>query len=157
MSRAGMHWGSWCWYGNNEVPSSERMSLGFRSWLLNRGVGWSDGSGVVSSASPRVGLRVGDLIDWLPDWGDSAESEWSVSQTAAGREDCTQGMMGNKWLWGGRLRADGDWQPARSVQFFLRLCFWCCVCLWCFKKRREESGEFVLNVFLNHNWFCVRL
>lgn len=61
----------------------------------NRG-GGCDGSGVVSSASPGVGLRVGDLIDWLPDWGDSAESERSVSQTGLGREDCTQGMMGNK-------------------------------------------------------------
>lgn len=78
---------------------------------------WSDGSGVVSSVSPGVGVRVGDLIDWLPDWGDPAESEWSVYQTVLGQEDSTLGMMGNEWLWGGRRRADGDWQMARFVLF----------------------------------------
>lgn len=109
------------------------MSVGFSSVLVVEVMGaWL-------SVQPRQGL-----VFWEDTWlkgcltGETAESEWSVSQTAVGREDCTQGMMGNKWLWGGRLRAYGDWQPAR--QFFVCMCALSLQVFWV-KKTFEEKEK----------------
>ena len=120
---AGMQRG-WQWYGNNEVPFFREGVTGIQVGLVGkRGVGWSDGSrGCQLSLTRGWFAGRGTLIDWLSDLGDPAECEWSVYQTAPRREDCTRGMMGNKWLWRGRLRADGDWQLARFVQFLADVC-----------------------------------
>lgn len=71
------------------------VSLGFSRVLVGKRA-VIEVMGVVSSGSPGSGARVGDLIDWLPDWRDPAECERSVCQTVLGQEDCTQGMMGNE-------------------------------------------------------------
>lgn len=70
---------------------------GLQLWGLGREPrsDWSDDTGIVSSVSLGVGVRVGDVIDWLPDWRDP---EWSVYPTVLGQEDRTPGMMGNEGL-----------------------------------------------------------
>lgn len=52
----------------------------------------------------------GDPIDCLSEQRDSADSKQSVSQISVGWEDCTQGVMGDKWLWEDGGESPRGWQ-----------------------------------------------
>ncbi|CAB1442545.1 unnamed protein product [Pleuronectes platessa] len=92
------------WRGSNEVSHTEKVSFGIG---LRLGGGLGGEVDVLSAQpAPGVGLWGGDLIDWLPDWGHSAESECSVSQTAPGRR--------------GLYSRDDGWRqdlPASALQY----------------------------------------